>query len=253
MSQFHDYADYYDTLYKEKDYAAECDFVEQMMRQYSNLSVKTILDLGCGTGGHALALARRGYLVTGVDISSKMVQRARSKAERDNLPLTLQMGDVRHLDLQSQFDAAICMFAVMNYLTTNADIQQACDSVRKHLHPGGIFVFDFWNGLAVLRALPSVRVKEIKDGGLNLIRIAQPRLDAYHHLCEVEYHVLVTRDGQVADEIKETHRLRFLFPQEIAHYLEEAGFELLKICPFLNAEGRVDENEWNIMAIARAA
>jgi hypothetical protein len=45
--------------------------------------------------------------------------------------------------------------------------------------------------------------------------------------------------------------VRYFFPQEIAHYLNDAGFELLKFCPFLNLNGTVDENEWNVTAIAR--
>jgi len=45
--------------------------------------------------------------------------------------------------------------------------------------------------------------------------------------------------------------VRYFFPQEIAHYLDDAGFELLKFCPFLRLGGTVDENEWNVTAIAR--
>ena len=64
--------------------------------------------------------------------------------------------------------------------------------------------------------------------------------------------MIVIKDGEVVDEIEETHVIRFYFPQEIKHYLEDAGFELIKICPFMDLEGKVDENVWNIMAIAKA-
>ena len=67
-----DYASAYDALYHDKDYERECDFLEAIFRKYSK-KVKTILDLGCGTAGHALILARRGYEVVGVDRSVTML------------------------------------------------------------------------------------------------------------------------------------------------------------------------------------
>jgi predicted TPR repeat methyltransferase len=59
MDVFKDYAKYYDLLYQEKNYEEECDFIEQVFRGFSKLKVKSILELGCGTGGHAIPLARR--------------------------------------------------------------------------------------------------------------------------------------------------------------------------------------------------
>ncbi|RCV66085.1 hypothetical protein C5S53_00590 [Methanophagales archaeon] len=52
--------------------------------------------------------------------------------------------------------------------------------------------------------------------------------------------------------INEKHVMRFYFSQELKYYLENAGFEVLKICPFLDLNGRVDEHVWNIAVIARA-
>jgi len=53
-------------------------------------------------------------------------------------------------------------------------------------------------------------------------------------------------------EINEKHVMRFYFQQELKYYLENAGFEVLKICPFLDLNGRVDEHVWNIAVIAKA-
>jgi len=61
-----DYASAYDFLYQDKDYEKECDFIESIFVRYSG-NVKRVLDLGCGTGGHALILVRRGYHIVGVD------------------------------------------------------------------------------------------------------------------------------------------------------------------------------------------
>ena len=69
MEIFGDYANFYDNLYKDKDYKKECDYLEKIFNKYSPKKVKTILDLGCGTGSHDLILAKRGYQVTGLDFS----------------------------------------------------------------------------------------------------------------------------------------------------------------------------------------
>jgi len=258
MKPFGKYSEYYDLIYQDKDYEGECDFIEEAFRNFSSKPIKTILDAGCGTGGHSIPLVKRGYSVTGIDVSEVAVKIAKKKRKQSNsrstrlFEVNFYAMDIRLFQLNRTFDACICMFAVMNYLTGNEDIQSALRNIREHLEKDSLFIFDCWNGLAVLRILPSVTVKTVIGEDKKVIRIARPELDALRHLCRVNYHLIVTRDNAIVDEIEETHVVRFLFPQEIAHYLEDANFELLKICPFLNLEGKVDENVWNIAIIARA-
>jgi SAM-dependent methyltransferase len=246
------YALCYDLIYRDKDYEAECDFVEEIFQEYSPHPIATVLELGCGTGGHAIPLAQKGYKVCGIDISEAMIARARKKAKDANLKLDFQLMDLRSFNFDRNFDACISMFAVMGYVTGTKDLLSTLRNVRKHLVNASLFVFDFWNGLAVLRILPSVRVKTIENGEIKIIRIAEPELDAFNHLCQVHYHLLVIKDNTLTDEFKETHVVRYFFPQEIMHYLWDSGFEVLKICPFLDLSGKVDENVWNITVIARA-
>lgn len=252
MKPFGKYSEYYDLIYQDKDYEGECDFIEEVFRTFSVKPIRAVLDAGCGTGGHSIPLVKRGYRVTGIDASEVAVKIARKKGKQSNSRLNFYAMDIRHFQLNRTFDACICMFAVMNYLTGNEDIQSALRDIREHLEKDSLFIFDCWNGLAVLRILPSVTVKTVIGEDKKVIRIARPELDALRHLCRVNYHLIVTQSNAIVDEIEETHVVRFLFPQEIAHYLEDANFELLKICPFLNLEGKVDENVWNIAIIARA-
>ena len=67
---------WYDALYADKPYTKECDFIEEAFKRYAVDRPKKILDIGCGTGGHALELARRGYNVTGIDASRIMIKAA---------------------------------------------------------------------------------------------------------------------------------------------------------------------------------
>ena len=75
-----DYASAYDSMYADKDYERECDVIEEAFRRFANGFVRSVLDLGAGTGNHALPLAGRGYEVAGVDLSGEMVEIARGKA-----------------------------------------------------------------------------------------------------------------------------------------------------------------------------
>ena len=248
---FGTYGEYYDIFYSDKDYEQECDFIQEIFKKYSSSPVKSVLDVGCGTGGHSIPLACRGYNVTGIDASPVMIKKAKEKAKEVGVNPTFRPLDIRHFDLNKKFDACISMFAVLNYVTETDDILKALENVKRHLKADSIFTFDFWNGLAVLRILPSVRVKVVEKDGKRVIRTVHPEMDSLHHICKSHYHVLVTEGENILDEFKETHTVRYFFPQEIAHYLDDAGFELLKFCPFLNLKGTVDENEWNVTAIAR--
>ncbi|MCX6844364.1 MAG: class I SAM-dependent methyltransferase [candidate division WOR-3 bacterium] len=252
MSVFQDYARYYDSLYEEKDYKAECDFLEQVYAKYASGKVATVLDLGCGTGGHAQLLAKRGYRVTGVDRSTQMLAQARSKTAGVSPAPEFTSGDIRSVDLGRTFDAVIAMFAVIGYMTTNEDLLAALKTARRHLKPGGVFVFDAWSGLAVLTERPSDRYKIVERGDDRIIRFVHPELDALQHTVDVHYKVLHLCGNQVAEEVDEVHTMRYLFPQELAHHLTQAGFHVRKLCPFLRLTDDLGERDWNLAVVAAA-
>src|SRR5436190_6419443 len=126
----HTYAEMYDSLYASKDYERECDRLEQAFR-LAGRKVRQVLDLGCGTGNHAIPLARRGYSVYGVDRSPDMLQRARHKVSlAGGGDVQFVLGDLRAVQLERCFDACVLMFAVLGYQTTNHDVMAALPNVR---------------------------------------------------------------------------------------------------------------------------
>lgn len=126
---------YYDLIYGDKDYRKEVDFLESIF----NITQKPrrLLELGCGTGNYTQILSERGYEISGVDISEKMLQIAKEKCAAKFL-----MGDIRDISINERFDACVAMFAVMGYITENSDIIKALNNIRRHLKPNGMFVFD---------------------------------------------------------------------------------------------------------------
>jgi SAM-dependent methyltransferase len=246
-TSFKEYADYYDLIYKDKNYGREVGFIENI---FGKSKPKKILEVGCGTGNYTKILLEREYEVTAVDISADMLEIA---SEKCVYKCKFIKGDIRTVSIDEKFDACIAMFAVMGYITENSDISKALNNIHRHLKPNGIFIFDVWNGLAVLRLLPEQRIKEVENDEIKIIRSAVPNLRAFDHICEVNYKLLIlNKEESTVNEINEKHIVRFYFPQEIKYYLEDAGFEVLKICPFLDLNGKVDENVWNIAVIARA-
>jgi SAM-dependent methyltransferase len=244
------YADSYDLLYGEKDYQRECDLIEEVFRRHGNGQIKSVLDLGCGTGNHALPLARRGYQVLGIDLSQEMLQHARDKAQAAGLAagqLEFAQGDVRSFSTPRRFDAALMMFAVLGYQLTNEDVLAALRTVRDHLNPGGLFICDVWYGPAVLAVRPSDRVKVIPMANGQLIRAASGTLDTYRHLCEVRYHLWRLTGDHVDSETQETHRMRYFFPQELSLFLGQTRFSMLDIRSFDDPESSPTENTWNVL------
>ena len=77
-----DYAAAYDGLYQDKDYRAECELIERVFNLYGQGPVRRVLDLGCGTGGHAVVLAARGFDVLGVDRSPDIWSLKNTAADR---------------------------------------------------------------------------------------------------------------------------------------------------------------------------
>ncbi len=223
MSQVFDtYARYYDLLYRDKDYSGESEYVAAHIRKQAPKS-KRILELGCGTGAHAEHLARMGYTVHGVDMSEAML--ARAEARKANLPpelaarLTFGVGDVRNVRMGEFYDIVISLFHVMSYQTTNTDLEAAFETASIHLKHGGLFLFDFWYGPAVLTQRPEVRVKRLEDDEIKVTRIAEPRMYVNENVVDVNYTVFIEAKltGQVK-QIKETHKMRYLFLPELQCY-----------------------------------
>src|SRR5688572_24944210 len=132
MSVFGDYSRYYDLLYKDKDYAAEAQYVHDLIERHRPDAL-SILDLGCGTGRHDFFLSRLGHTVTGVDLSSEMLAvAAREKAAfvGPRPPPTFVQGDVRSVRLHSSFDVVVSLFHVMSYQTRNQDLLAALTTIR---------------------------------------------------------------------------------------------------------------------------
>ena len=150
MSQFGNlYSQYYDLLYSDKNYKGEVEYINKLIKE-NFLEAKTLLDMGCGTGKHAELLCDAGYNVHGIDLSEDMLKIANNRCKNKEDQLSFSHSDIQELDLDRKFDIVVSLFHVMSYQNRNSELIKAFEVARNHLKDGGIFIFDFWYGPAVL-------------------------------------------------------------------------------------------------------
>lgn len=241
-SVFDAYAAYYDLLYRDKDYAGEAAYVHDLL-QHHRPGSSEILELGCGSGRHALELSRHGYRITGIDRSPAMIAEARKRAPN----LSFQQGDLRDCRLPRKFDVVLALFHVMSYQVSNADLQAAFATAANHLNPGGLFLFDFWYGPAVLHDPPVVRVKRLADDSVRVTRVAEPVHYPNENRVDVHYELLVESPAGF-EKIKETHPMRYLFLPEIKLLGMQENLTLINHKHWLK-DRKADIDTWNVCCI----
>lgn len=246
------YADAYNIVYKNKDYAGECAVFDKLIAQYGDGAVKKILDLGCGTGRHAMAFHDMGYAVRGVDRSAAMLAHARMVATERAIPAQFDEGDARSYRCNDRFDATLMMFNVLGYMSTLDDVMAALTTARHHTRPGGLIIADIWYGPAVAKDGPGNQFKEYTDGDDRLFRFASGRVNTLEQICEIDIRVLkVTGDKVVADTL-ENHRMRYFFPAELELALRLNGFKLLALQGFPDIEQPVSDDKWLCVMVGQA-
>lgn len=251
---FEEYAKCYDLIYQDKDYPREAAYVSGLISahlQYTPQEI-SVLDLACGTGRHALEMSRLGYIVTGSDASTAMIEMARRRAKNNGADITYFAESFQTCDvLAGRFDAITAMFAAINYLADRHDLRRTLENVKKLLKPGGVFIFDYWNGNAVLSDYSPVRVKQGREADRLVQRISHTKLDRLRHLASINFDFMLIEDGCVKREFSEIHHVRYFFPQEMMDLLDESGFEVLKRCPFMQPEQALGDLDWNVTIVAR--
>lgn len=255
MSVFGHYADYYDLLYRDKDYAGEAEFVQRLLERYAP-RCGALLELGSGTGRHAIEFARRGYSVSGVDRSARMVARARATFRR--LPpklrdrLEVRRGDVTAYSSPRGFDAVISLFHVVNYQLTDRARHGMFRAARAALSPGGMFIFDFWYGPGVLADPPAVRVRRVSAPNVKVTRLAEPAFDSKRNVVDVNFTLFVTRTrtGQVR-AFEEKHSMRILYLAEIKRLARLARFRVVATGEWLTRKP-LSARSWLGYAVLRA-
>jgi SAM-dependent methyltransferase len=211
--------------------------------------LSSILELGCGTGKHAEVFSNSGFTVHGIDSSSQMLKIAKLKTIGKQDKLSFSHSKIQDLDLDKKFDVVTSLFHVMSYQTSNKNLIKAFKVAKNHLNKGGVFIFDFWYGPAVLTDLPVTRVKRLKNEEIKVTRIAEPELKPDLNIVDVNYDIFI-QDIKSKEIIQqdERHEMRYFFDSELEVFISNIGFKVKKKYKWLNFESP-DFNSWNVVWI----
>lgn len=254
MDVFADYSAYYDLLYADKDTALETNYTLELVRSCNGQPPKNILEVGCGTGRYSLEFARRGIRVEGIDLSAEMIAVAKANLEQmsteKNRP-RLQVADARSYRSSEEVDAVMALFHVLSYQTKDKDVDRFLESAFANLNAGGVFVFDFWYGPAVLWNRPSVRVREVRNDSLRITRVASPDVKDAANVVDVNYSIFVEdrRTGAIG-RLNETHSMRYFDLKELEGWLQRVGFVNIRFEEWLTGAPPATST-WGVCGVAR--
>jgi SAM-dependent methyltransferase len=200
-----------------------------------------VLDLGCGPGAHAIALARRGYRVTGVDTSGRLLDRARSAAESEGVQVEWVEADMRELRRPGAFDLVCSLYASFGYFDDGQN-RRVLENVHASLAPGGTLVLDLVGREAAARHWPEPRWHEI--GGVLYLEHATVEDDWSWMVSDW----IVVRDGARSDF---RVRQRLYSANELRDLLFSVGFASVRLAGALDGRAPYDESARRLVAVAR--
>jgi SAM-dependent methyltransferase len=187
-----------------------------------------ILDAGCGTGRYSLELARRGYVVTGLDASPPMIEAARRRANRTSLPVSFVVGDILTLPYEPSYDGILCR-GVLNDLLEDHGRQEVFCNFARVLRPAGVLILDVreWHGTVHRKRRENVfeATCDTTRGQLTFRSVTD--LDhQQRRLLIVEHHTLKTNDVETSSSYDFIMRCWTL--EELHHHLTQAGFTAME-------------------------
>jgi SAM-dependent methyltransferase len=179
----------------------------------------SILDLCCGHGRHTISLARRGYQMTGQDLSEVFLHEAQVQADAQQVQVRWVHSDMRTIPFELEFDAVINIFTAFGYLEDEDEDQKVLQQVYNALKPGGLFLLETVQRDGLMRHYASQAISHYPDG---LIVLEERAFDLLSSRNDVVV-TMLTSDGQRTEY---SHSLRLYTLTELAHMLAVAGLRV---------------------------
>jgi SAM-dependent methyltransferase len=201
----------------------EVDFLVHCFRRYARKSVKSVLDIACGTGPHLIRLADRGYRMSGLDLSRENIDFLRDRARRKGLDVTLYVTDMSRFRLARPVDAAICMQDSQGHLLTNEAILAHLRCVWRALRPGGLYIFDRY--MCSSWTEPARRWSWTRRRGRATVHATFEALKDLNPVTQIfcEDMPLEVQENGARRVYRQQHSSRMVFPQELRTLVELAG------------------------------
>ncbi len=212
----------YDDFYtSKKNYPQEAATLLEIFTTFNLSTNSSIIDIGCGTGEHAIAIAKKGYSIKGIDISEHMIKMANQKLS----PLNNLLFSCQSIQNEKEkFNFAYSLFNVINCLESESILKTFLSSTANALLPGGIYIFDCWRTETILLSPP----REIHDSITTPSSLIKRTVVPTFLSENMQYLLHYTYDfGNKKEEI--THRIKLFTADGIKTIIEESCFKILKI------------------------
>ena len=212
----------YDYFMTDVPYNQWVDFYKAFTKEHLNPSV---LDLGCGTGEMSLRLEPTAKKVVGIDLSAEMIEQANDKKPHGS-SWVFEQADLVQLSLDEQFDVIVSFLDVLNYITEKDQVKESFRRIKKHLNPGGKFLFDV-HSLEHMNQLIKDEIYSYVTDDLSYIWFCLPGQEKG----EVHYDLtfFVADDDGRYQRFDEEHTQRTFLVEQYKHWLMQAGFSTVRV------------------------
>lgn len=200
------------------DTESEVNFLDKIFKKHK---IKTILDVACGAGRHAILLARRGYKVRGIDYSQKLINRAKERAKKEKIKVEFILQNANAFSFPKKFDAAICMWNTLGEEPMR--YRKVIKNVFTSLKPKGIFITEnrSWEHVPKSNEATFTNTIKMKNGTMTKTKIH----DRYTDNLRVR-DIIYDIGGKKYEGLCITHTLK---EKNWVEELKEAGFKKFKI------------------------
>jgi SAM-dependent methyltransferase len=244
---------FYDTLFAGKDYLGEVKFLLELVAAKDK--PLRILEIGSGTGNHTMTCAGLGHNVVGVDTDHRMVAIAETKRKSASRAIASRIryfnGSVENLQV-ADFDLAISMFNVVNYLTSINALKTFMSGVAQRLMSQAPFVFDMWNGVAAVRELPRDETRHMETQNHDIHLAIRSETDLMALKTNLYYTLEITEKATGLRQNADYSMCQTLWPPKVIRDMAEAaGFNVEAIYPHLTFERPAADNDWKVLFLCR--
>lgn len=238
MNSYSEFAYIYDALmHKDVNYGQWADYIENIFDMYG-INPELVCDLACGTGNITIPLSQRGYDMTGVDISSDMLNIAREKSQ--GLDILFLNQSITDLDLYGTMGAFLCMIDGLNYVLPPKSLLKLFTRIKTcFLDDGGLFIFDISTEHKLRNVIGS---NTFVHSGKDIFYTWQNRFVEKTKLSDM-FLTFFVRDGEKYSRFEERHIQRAHSVGELTSLLKKAGFETVDTYGELTFEAPKKDSE----------
>ncbi len=210
-------AKYYDLIYHWKDYKAEAETIQNLIKKYKTSDGNNLLDVGCGTGMH-IKYFRDEFACTGIDINKEMVEVAKTKVEG----VSFKQGDMVDFDLNIEFDVILCLFSSIGYVKTYDNLEKTLMNFTNHLKKGGVLIVEPWfTKSAFWVGVPGMTTYDGED--VKIARLNSTKVEG--DLSIMEMHYLIAEKNGYIKHFVDIHELGLFEHDKTLEIMEKANFK----------------------------